>query len=165
MNYSLIFEDLYGMNTIQVGTKYIIYITNSSTAVINKPGIQIFQEISPISIWNPVDSIVFTTSLLPIIPSQTSVPKIYDAFNSNFRINGFANISNIITDFQISIVPGNDYRDNITYIPKGEYRLIDMFSSYNLNKMDLNVYWKDIFGNLIPFYLQPGSNANVKLLF
>jgi hypothetical protein len=44
--------------------------------------------------------------------------------------------------FKISIVPGNDYRDNMTYIPEGEYRLIDMFSSYNLNKMDLNVYWK-----------------------
>lgn len=165
MNYLLIFEDLYGMNTIQVGTNILSTLQNSSTAVVNKPGIQIFQEISPISIWNPVDSIVFTTSLLPIVPSQTSLPKIYDNVNSNLKINGYANISNIITDFQISIVPGNDYRDNITYIPKGEYRLIDMFSSYNLNKIDLIVYWKDIFGNLNQLFLQPGSNANVKLLF
>ena len=40
-----------------------------------------------------------------------------------------------------------------------------MHSTYNLNKTDLAVYWKDVFGNLSPFYLQPGRSARVKLMF
>jgi hypothetical protein len=40
-----------------------------------------------------------------------------------------------------------------------------MYSTFNLNKIDLIVFWKDIYGNLNPFYLMPGCNANVKLLF
>jgi hypothetical protein len=75
------------------------------------------------------------------------------------------NITSVLSDFEISVSKDNDYRDNITYVPPGEYRLIDMYSTYNLNKIDLIVYWKDIFGNLNPFYLNPGCNTNVKLLF
>ena len=74
-------------------------------------------------------------------------------------------MASFLTDFEISISPGNDYRDNITYVALSEYRLLDMYSSYNLNKIDLIVYWKDIFGNLNPIYLQPGCNAHVKLMF
>ena len=70
-----------------------------------------------------------------------------------------------MTDFQISVSKDNDYRDNITYVNQGEYRLIDMCSTFNLNKIDLIVWWRDIYGVLHEFYLNPGCNANVKLMF
>jgi hypothetical protein len=85
-------------------------------AAINRPGIQITQEISSISMWNPVASIVFTTSLLPVQQTQTSVPKIYNSSASNIKISGEPNIANILTDFQISVTKDNDYRDNITFV-------------------------------------------------
>ena len=102
---------------------------------------------------------------MPVVPSQTSTPKVYNSSSSNFKISGEPNIASIVSDYEINISPGNDYRDYIAYLPTAEYRLIDMYSSYNLNKIDLNVYWKDNYGNLNPLYLQPGCNANVKLLF
>ena len=64
----------------------------------------------------------------------------------------------------MSVTPDSQYRPDITYAPPGEYRLIDMCSTYNLNKIDLAVYWKDVFGKLNPFYMQPGCAARVKLL-
>jgi hypothetical protein len=53
----------------------------------------------------------------------------------------------------------------VVYNPGAEYRLIDMHSCMNLNKVDIIVYWKDTFGNIHPFELQPGCSANVKLMF
>ena len=48
------------------------------------------------------------------------------------------------------MTPDNQYRPDIAYAPPGECRLIDMYSTYNSNKIDLAVYWKDVFGNLNP---------------
>ncbi len=56
LNYKLIFEDLYGVNIIQATTNTLSTLNISA---INKPGIQISQEIGCVSLWNPVSSIVF----------------------------------------------------------------------------------------------------------
>ena len=163
LNYKLIFEDLYAVNTIQVAINSYQNLLNRSVALIYKPGVQVLQEVSSVSIWNPVAALVFTSSLLPIIPSQTSKPKIYNSANT--PSTGEPNITSILSDFELTISPTNQYRPDITYIPPGEYRLVDMYSSYNLNKIDLSVYWKDEFGNLNPVYLLPGCSAHVKVLF
>ena len=47
------------------------------------------------------------------------------------------NIASIVSDYEISMSPGNDYRDYIMYLPTAEYRLIDMYTSYNLVFEDL----------------------------
>ena len=78
--------------------------------------------------------------------------------------SGAPNISNILSDFEIPISSTNQYRPEINYTAV-EYRLIDLFNNNNLNKTDLNIFWKDKYNNLIPFLLQPGCSANVKLLF
>ncbi len=59
----------------------------------------------------------------------------------------------------------NKYRPMVVYNPATEYRLIDMCSSMNMNRIDIIVYWQDAFGNIHPFELHPGCSANVKLLF
>ena len=41
----------------------------------------------------------------------------------------------------------------IVYNPAAEYRLVDVHSSMNLNRIDLIVYWKDTFSNIHPFEL------------
>ena len=53
----------------------------------------------------------------------------------------------------------------VVYNPAAEYRIIDMHSCMNLNRVDIVVYWKDTFGNIRPFELHPGCAANAKLMF
>ena len=127
--------------------------------------IQVFSEVCSIDAWNPVASIVFTSNTLPIIPSQTSPAKLYNSSSNGLSSSGVANITSILSDFEIPISSTNQYRSEISYIPQGEYRLIDMYSNQDIFKIDLNVYWKDKLGNLIPLLLEPGCSASVKILF
>ncbi|MFM7990478.1 MAG: hypothetical protein ACKPKO_65285, partial [Candidatus Fonsibacter sp.] len=62
--------------------------------------VMIQQEISSIALWNPVASIIFASSLLPIQSTQTSLPK--DVGSSNNSFTGTGNNSNLlptISDF------------------------------------------------------------------
>ena len=88
--------------------------------------------------------------------------------NRSKNFTGSGNNSNLlqsITDFSIAVDGNNQYRPMVVYNPAAEYRLIDMHSSMNLNRIDIIVYWKDTFGNIHPFELHPGCAANVKILF
>jgi hypothetical protein len=40
-----------------------------------------------------------------------------------------------------------------------------MNSVMNLNKLDLIVFWKSHYGELIPLRLQPGNAAHIKIMF
>ncbi len=119
------------------------------------------QEYSTISNWSPVSSIVFTTASMPVYATQLSEPIIYNN-NSVINLKVPQNFSKIISDMAT-----NDlcYKPNLIYVPSAEYRMIDMFGTDDINTIDINVYWKDKKGNLIPFYLQSGASASVKLLF
>ena len=53
----------------------------------------------------------------------------------------------------------------VVYIPSAEYRLKDMISYMNLNRVYIIVHWKDKFGNIHPFELNPRNAASVKIMF
>jgi hypothetical protein len=127
--------------------------------------IYLSQEVSTIAVWSPVESIVFTSSSLPIHPALSSAPKVISAGEYSITGSGTPNLANVLTDFQIAVSPTNQYRPEISYAPQGEYRLIDMFSNRNLSRVDLQVYWRDKQGQLHPLLLYPGCSASVKLLF
>jgi hypothetical protein len=128
--------------------------------------VPVHQEISTVSTWNPVASIVFGTSLIPVLPTQTSPPKLFNGDSTNMTSGGNnANISSILTDFEVSVTENNQYRPTINMNPTSEFRLIEMNSVTNLNKIDLIAYWKTHYGDLIPLKLQPGCAAHVKLMF
>ena len=132
----------------------------------NDPVLMVLQEISTVAIWNPIASIVFCTSLIPIQPSNTSPPKLFGDNNTNLVSSGNnSNLTNILTDFEISVTETNQYRPFISYTPQSEYRLIDMNSITNLNKIDLLAFWKTHYGELIPLKLPPGCAAHMKILF
>ena len=125
------------------------------------------QEMSSMAIWNPIASIVFCTGMLPIVSTNTSPPLTYgDTTNNNLTSNGNnSNLTNIISDFEIPVSETNQYRPVIVYNPSTEYRLIDMHSALNLNRIDISVFWKTHFGEYIPLRLQPGCAAHIKLMF
>ena len=89
--------------------------------------IQVFSEVSSIDAWNPVNSIVFTSNTLPIVPSQTSPAKLYNSNTNGLTSSGLANITNILSDFEIPVSATNQYISEMSYVPQGEYKLIDMF--------------------------------------
>ncbi|MBM4179863.1 MAG: hypothetical protein FJ211_11140, partial [Ignavibacteria bacterium] len=84
------------------------------------------QEMTSVALWNPVASIVFASSLLPIVATQTSLPK--DVGKQHHMLSGGnnSNLLPILSDFSIAVDATNQYRPCVEYAPSAEYRLLDM---------------------------------------
>lgn len=144
----------------------VLNIQNSN--ILNLPtynALQIYQEGTTTGLLNPIQSIVFTTGMFPIYNENVSVPEIFNS-NTEFNKNNNNNlISPIITDFVVPWSATNQYRQTIEYAPSGEYRLVDMFGRKPLDSIQIQVYWKDIYGGLHPFDVDSGCSGSVKLMF
>ena len=156
LNYRIVVDStLSGKNRVYNDTGALLYTQ-----------VPVYQEISTVATWNPVASIVFGTSLIPVLPTQTSPAKLFNGDSTNMTSGGNnANISSILTDFEVTVTENNQYRPTISMNPTSEFRLIEMNSVTNLNKIDLIAYWKTHYGDLIPLKLQPGCAAHVKVMF
>jgi len=72
----------------------------------------------------------------------------------------------IATDFEPLINDSaGQARSVFQYYPQGPYRLINLNSASPLYKVDINVFWQDIYGNVYPFYVAYDSIITIKLLF
>lgn len=127
--------------------------------------ITMFQDYVDLASLCPVQSILFTSSFLPISPSLTGKPVIFNSNPSQGLTNNNANIVLQISDLELVNEKGSDYKPSILYVPTAEYRLVDLFGNSPLHQIDIQVYWKDRFGNINPLYLSPGATANIKLMF
>jgi hypothetical protein len=124
--------------------------------------IQVFQEFSTVALWNPITSIVFTSNTLPIVSNQVSTPVLYlNGIQTGSNGNN-ALINQVITDF---ISNDGVYKPQLVYEPSAQFRYIELLSNRPLNTFDLQVFWKDRNGVLIPFYLSSGCTATIKVLF
>jgi hypothetical protein len=124
--------------------------------------LQIVQEYSTLALWTPITSIVFTSNTLPIVANQVSAPLL---FNNGKRFSSGGNNSNIaqvITDF---IVDGGVYKPSISYVPSAQYRLVNLVGNTPLYNIDVEVFYRNRVGELIPFRLGTGGTATVKILF
>jgi len=158
----------YGTN-ITNGKNFQFVIKNlNGTNILTLPtynAIQMYQEQSSIALLNPISSLVFTTALLPVVPSMSAIPKVFNSDANLFNTGNNSNITAMMTDFVVPFEVGNTYRPNVVYVPSSEYRLIDLFGSSPLSAIEISVLWKDNFGGFHPFYLNSGCCANLKLLF
>jgi hypothetical protein len=114
---------------------------------------------------NPIQSLVFTTSLLPVQETNVSAPKVFGSDSRLTSSNNNVNIAPIITDFEVPFSADNTYRPNIEYSPQSEYRLVDLYGASPISAIELSCFWKTQFGNLVPFYLNSNCKANIKLMF
>lgn len=122
------------------------------------------QTTSSTSIFNPVKSIVFESSLFPIIPSSTSKPYLFgQPVNGGEGAN--CQFSPEITDLQLTGEIEQSYQGTIQYIPSAEYRLFDLSRSSPLSTIEINVYWRDQFNNKHNVYLPPSCSCDILLLF
>jgi len=134
---------------------------NANTETIDNYTAQLLvQEYSTISIWNPVMSVVFTSNTLPIVSEQLSSPLIFINGEKKQSTN-ISNIANVITDFE-----ANDgiYKPSLVYQPY-VYRYTEMIGNSPLSSFDITIYWKTRYSELIPFKLNAGCTATIKMMF
>ena len=124
------------------------------------------QEYQTLSLWCPIKSLIFKTNLLCTVPEIMATPAVYEDGNTN--INGGkqnADILNIMVDYVPQLDKGTEYKPYIFYQPNGEYKLTELYGKVAVDAIDISVFWKDCFGNLIPFTLSASSSATIKILF
>jgi hypothetical protein len=159
-NFRILFNNNFNTNVQQIN-----YTNPVTSAAVQYSALQVFQEICTLSMFNPICSIVFASSFLPVLPTSITPPKVFNdtslALSSNGNNGG---LISMLTDFEVPYSETNQYRPTIDYNPGTEYRLLDMNPVMNLNRVDILVYWKTTFGELIPMKLQPGCSGHVKIM-
>jgi len=141
-----------------------IRVNNLNTTAVND--VISVQEYQTLSLWCPIKSLIFKTNLLSTAPEIMATPAVYEDGDTN--INGAkqnADILNIMIDYVPQLDKGTEYKPYIFYQPSGEYKLTDLYGKTPVDAIDISVFWKDSFGNLIPFTLSASSSATIKILF
>lgn len=123
---------------------------------------------STATLWSPIESIVFTSTLIPIFPEQVGEPIVYgggnDFANQNASTSAF---SPIITDIALPLNTAHDYREFLEYVPTAEYRMSAFTSSkQELRNIDVQVFWKSrLDNNLYPVRMFNQSSVSLKIMF
>jgi len=122
------------------------------------------------SLWSPVSSIVFTSTLLPIRTESTGAPVELGVGNLGFSEATVQNaFEPIITDIALDtgIEKADAYRRFIYYAPSAEYRLSDFSSSkQDIRNIDIQVFWKNRLDNLLyPINMFNLSSVSIKVMF
>jgi hypothetical protein len=122
------------------------------------------------SLWSPVSSIVFTSTLLPVKSEATGAPVVLGAGNLGFtQATVQSAFQPIITDIALDTSVGNadSYRRFIYYAPSAEYRLSDFSSSkQDIRNIDIQVFWKSRLDNqLYPINMFNLSSVSIKVMF
>ena len=122
------------------------------------------------SIWSPISSLVFTTSLLPIKFEAASQPNILGTGNlGDSAPTSRSAFTPIITDVALDTAIGgaDDYRQFIYYAPAAEYRMSDLSSSkQEIRNIDISVFWKfRLNGQLYPINMFNLSSVSIKMMF
>ena len=121
------------------------------------------------TLWSPIDSIVFTSTLLPLQNEQTAPPNSLGTRNTgNSAGTSQSAFSPIITDIALNLDPdGAGYRKMIYYAPTAEYRMADFQNSKSdIRSIDIQVFWKNRLDNqLYPVSMFNFSSVSFKLMF
>jgi len=119
------------------------------------------------TLWSPIGSIVFISSLLPIMSESTGQPIKFGTGNNqqSGSSNGSA-FQPIITDITLGD-NAEAYKGKITYVPSGQYRFSSLSTSpADIRNIDIQVFWKNrLDGNLIPLRMFNKSSISIKILF
>jgi hypothetical protein len=119
------------------------------------------------SLWSPISSLVFTSTLIPIFPENTGQPIVFGGTNNNPNSSTSA-FQPIITDIALPMSAGAyDYRTFIEYLPSAEYRLSSFTGSrQELRNIDVQVFWKArLDNNLYPVRMFNLSSVSIKMMF
>jgi len=129
-------------------------------------------EASTDSLWSPIESIVFTTTLLPVKTEDTAAPNILGGGNLGISTATVQSaFSPIITDIAVDTGAGtggaDNYRKFIYYVPSAEYRLSDFENSkQDIRNINIQVFYKNRLDNqLYPITMFNLSSVSIKIMF
>jgi hypothetical protein len=165
--YNQYLGDIDKTNKIIIGNVSDLYQNIASVgAPLNKTFWVMTQDYeSTSSLWSPVDSIVFSSGLLPIVVENTSDPIRMNSNNlgTNQTSKGF---DPVITDVALEQMNASSYRGFFQYVPTGEYRLSSMLRSKTpIVSFDVTCFWKSrLDGKLYPLQMPVGSSASIKIM-
>lgn len=119
------------------------------------------------SLWSPIESIVFTSTMMPLVFEQTGDPVKFGDSIIGPQGNIQSAFTPIITDISLVNESAADYRGYIQYFPSAEYRLASFQRSKTpLANVDIQVFWKNrLDGQLYPVQMYNGSSVSVKFMF
>jgi len=122
------------------------------------------------SLWSPVSSIVFTSSMLPLKKEYTAAPiPIGDGNVGGGGTGSPSAFEPIICDFVVdqAIEKAEGWRDFSLYEPSAEYRMVSMNASHEeIRNIDIQVFWKyRLTGELIPLTMFNTSDVSMKMMF
>ena len=121
------------------------------------------------TLWSPIESIVFCSTLLPIQNEATAPPNTLGTFNTgNSAATSKSAFQPIITDIALDLSQsGSDYRKMIYYAPQAEYRMADFQNSkQDIRNIDVQVFWKNrLDNNLYPLSMFNLSSVSIKIMF
>lgn len=119
------------------------------------------------TLWSPISSIVFVSTLLPVLNEQTGQPITFGADNIEGSTQSSSSFQPIITDIALSNESANAYNQFTSYVPSAEYRLSALSTSpQEIRNIDVQVYFKErLTGRLIPLKLFNLSTISIKIMF
>ena len=128
------------------------------------------------TLWSPIASIVFQSTLMPIVKEAINPPTDLGTGNLSQSIsksNGVGTnasaFSPIITDVaidQFGSGGADAYRHFIYYAPTAEYRLSDVSGNQDIRNIDISVFWKArLTGQIYPISMFNLSSVNIKIMF
>ena len=119
------------------------------------------------SLWCPIESIVFTSTMLPLVFEQTGNPVRFGSSVTGQSGNIEAAFTPIVTDISLTNESASDYRQFIQYIPSAEYRMASFQrSKFEVYNIDIQIFWKNrLDGNLYPLTMFNGSSVSIKSMF
>jgi hypothetical protein len=119
------------------------------------------------TLWSPISSLVFVSTLIPILPEQTAQPILLGDVGTNQTQGSQSSFAPIITDISLPMDNADAYKSFVSYVPSAEYRLSTMSNSpTEVRSVDVQVYWKSRLDNqLYPVILYNQSSISIKILF
>lgn len=120
------------------------------------------------TLWSPIESIVFNSTLLPLVFEQTGDPvRFGDSTVNTENVNSRPAFQPIITDISLPLDNAHGYRELIYYAPQAEYRLASFQRSrQTINQIDVQVYWKNrLDAKLYPVQMFNSSSVSLKIMF
>jgi len=148
--------DLNGLAVQQI----VINTNNSiidSTTDINT----LIQEAPSINLFSQIISICITSQFLPVIRSQIFNPQI--CYGGVIQpLNNNSQSQNILLEYSL---PDNIYSKNIVYNPTAQYRVFELTGENPLFNLDFKFWYRTVFGDLEPVYLNSGTYLSLKIGF
>lgn len=129
--------------------------------------LEMSQEYVSLDYWNSFKSLIITSNTLPIKPEGISPTPVSAQKILSQNISSNINTRLVLSDYVPDLLKNSGSFSSIASYTPGfnEYRLINMYSSQPIKKINLILSWIDTYGNVFPIYLNQGNTASIKLAF